>query len=179
MQARFIAVTLFCCYLTLSSVGTAFGAEVEKQAQSKRQYQIVFSTFDKSSAERYAYLRDSVQAMLAGRLAAKDRVKVLEKTFSEEELLALKKKGSHKGCRLANENADYLVTGALFSLTSGLEVQVELYPLVPDEEILPFFSSFTRRLIPLLPMLIDCLRRLRQGAFGYPASLSGKEGKDR
>ncbi len=176
MQVRFIAVTLFCFFLTLSHVGAVSGAEAKKQPVSKRQYQIVFSTFDKSSAGRYAYLRDSVQAMLASRLAAKDRVEVLEKTLTAAELLSLKKKGSHKGLSVGGENADYLVVGALFSLTSGLEVQVELYPLVPDEEILQFAVHAKTP-----DTLISDVERLSQDiakkAFGYRAFLPGTDGK--
>ncbi len=176
MQARFRAVILFCFCLTLSCVGGASGADGKEQVQSKRQYQIVFSTFDKSSAGRYAYLRDSVQAMLAGRLAAKDRVRVLEKTFSEEELLSLKKKGSHKGLSVGGENADYLVTGALFSLTSGLEVQVELYPLVPDQEILHF--SVRSETPDTVIADVDRLSQdIAQTAFGYISPLAGKAAK--
>ncbi len=177
MPARF-KVLIFCCFcLTLTAFGQGIGAEEQQPSPSKRQYQIVFSTFDKSSAGKYAYLRDSVQAMLAGRLAAKDRVKVLEKTFTEEELLALKKKGSLKGLAVGGTNADYLVTGALFSLTGGLEVQVELYPLVPDEEIL----SFSVR-SPTPDTLIADVERLSQEiavtAFGYPAARAVEGGKE-
>ena len=176
MQVRFVAVTLFCLYFTLSYAGAVRGAEGKEPAQSKRQYQIVFSTFDKSSAGKYAYLRDSVQAMLAGRLAAKDRVQVLEKTFSEEELLALKKKGSHQGLSVAGKTADYLVTGALFSLTSGLEVQVELYPLVPDEEIL-HFSVHSQTPDTLIADVEGLSQDIAQTAFGYRSALPGKAGK--
>lgn len=187
MPARFLTL-IFCCmccaFLTLTVVGQAVGAEGQQPVPAKRQqpvpakrqYQLVFSSFDKSSAGKYAYLRDSVQAMLAGRLASKDRVKVLEKTFSAEELLALKKKGNHKGLAVVGINADYLVTGTLFSLTSGLEIQVELYPLEPDAEILPFS---VRLATP--DTLIADVERLSQEiavtAFGYPAAQAAKEGR--
>ena len=176
MQSRYIAATLFCLYFTLSYAGAVLSAEGNEPPQAKRQYQIVFSTFDKSSAGRYAYLRDSVQAMLAGRLAAKDRVQVLEKTFSAEELLSLKKKGSHEGLSVAGKTADYLVTGALFSLTSGLEVQVELYPLIPDKEILHF--SVRSKTPDTLIADVDRLSQdIAQTAFGYSSALPGKAGK--
>ena len=84
MRVKLIAVTLLC--LTLSYVGSVFGEEGKEQIQANKQYQIVFSTFDRSSAGNYSYLRDSVQAMLASSLATRDRVTVLEKTFSEKEL---------------------------------------------------------------------------------------------
>ncbi len=136
MRVTVIAVTLFC--LTLNVVGLAAGEESKGQFQADKEYQIVFSTFEKNSAGKYSYLRDSIQAMLASRLAARERVNVLEKTFSGDELSSLKKKGEQKGLSIGGKKADYLITGELFALTSGLEIQVELYPLVPDKKVLQF-----------------------------------------
>lgn len=169
MPVRFI-VLIFCCFfLSMTAVAMGSTAEQLEPPQAKKNYQIVFSSFDKSSAGEYAYLRDSVQAMLAGRLAAKDRVQVLEKTFSAEELRALKKKGSQQGLSVGSKSADYLVTGTLFALTGGLEVQVELYPLVADAEILPFSIRSPRP-----ESLIGDMERLAQQiavtAFGYSAA---------
>ena len=67
-----------------AGIGPAFCEE------DTNRYQIVFSTFENDGAGDYAYLRDSVQAMLAGRLSSRDRITVLEKTFSKAELRALK-----------------------------------------------------------------------------------------
>ncbi len=136
MRFKLIAVTLFC--ITLMYVGSVFGEENKEQSKANKQYQIVFSIFDNSSAGSYSYLRDSVQAILASRLAAKDMVNVLEKTISEKELSSLKMAGSSKALSIDGEPVDYLVTGALFSLTGGLEIQVDLYPLAPEKEILHF-----------------------------------------
>ncbi|WP_167496596.1 VCBS repeat-containing protein [Desulfopila sp. IMCC35006] len=176
MQAKIIVVSLVYFCLTLVHVGAASAEEATAKPESTRQYQIVFSTFDKNSAGKYAYLRDSVQAMLAGRLAAKDRVRVMEKTFSEGELASLKKKGTDKNLSFGGVNADYLVTGALFALTSGLEIQVELYPLVPKEEILNFSvrSPTPDTLIADIDKLSE---EISQTAFGYRAAVPGKEAK--
>jgi len=176
MQAKIIVVSLLYFCLTMVHVGAVSAEEGKAKPESTRQYQIVFSIFDKSSAGKYAYLRDSVQAMLAGRLAAKDRVRVMEKTFSEGELVSLKKKGTQKNLSIGGVNADYLVTGALFALTSGLEIQVELYPLVPKEEILNFSvrSPTPDTLIADIDKLSE---EISQTAFGYRAVVQGKEAK--
>lgn len=176
MQVKFIVVALFCFCVTMIHGGAVSGAEGKEKPETKRQYQIVFSTFDKSSAGKYAYLRDSVQAMLAGRLAAKDRVKVVEKTFSEGELASLKKEGTGKNLSIGGVNADYLVTGALFALTSGLEVQVELYPLVPKEEILNF-SVRSQTPDTLITDVDKLSAEIAQAAFGYRSPQAGKEVK--
>jgi hypothetical protein len=173
MRVKIIAVTLLC--ITLSYVGLVFGEENKKQVHANKQYQIVFSIFDKSSAGSYSYLRDSVQAMLASRLAATDRVNVLEKTFSKEELNSLKKKGTQEGLSVGGEKADYLVTGELFSLTSGLEIQVDLYPLVPDEEIL-HFSVRSQKPDTLIADVEQLSQDIAQKAFGDQSKILG-EGK--
>ena len=174
MKVRLVTIVFLC--LTLSCVGSVSGEEGKEQLQKTKQYQIVFSTFDKSSAGSYSYLRDSIQAMLAGRLAAKDRVKVLDKTFSEAELASLKKTGTQKGLSIGGENADYLVTGSLFSLTSGLEIQVDLYPLVANEEIL-HFSVRSKTTDTLIKDVEQLSQDIAQTAFGYQSSVPGTEPK--
>ena len=71
-------------------------------------------------------------------------------------------------------NADYLVTGALFSLTSGLEIQVDLYPLVPDEEIL-HFSVRSQTPDTLIADVEQLSRDIAQKAFGDPAAMRLKK----
>ncbi|MGB3209664.1 MAG: VCBS repeat-containing protein [Desulforhopalus sp.] len=172
MRVTVIAVTLFC--ITLNCVGSVYGEEGGEQVQSDKQYKIVFSIFDRNSAGNYAYLRDSIQAMLASRLAAKDRVDVLEKTFSEDELNALKDTRAQQALSIGGENADYLVTGALFALTGGLEVQVDLYPLIPEQEIL-HFSVLSKTQDTLIADVEQLSRDIAQTAFGYVQNIPGAE----
>ena len=174
MRVKLIAVILLC--LTLSYVGSVSSEEGKKQIQPKREYQIVFSTFEKSSAGSYAYLGNSIQAMLASRLAAKDRVKVLDKTLSEKELISLKKQGSEKALTVGGENADYLVTGALFSLTSGLETQVDLYPLEAEKEVL-HFSVLSKTPDTLIADVEQLSGDIAEKAFGYQPKKPGEETK--
>lgn len=174
MRVKLIAVTLLC--ITLGYVGSVSGEEIKEQFEANKQYQIVFSIFDKSSAGSYSYLRDSIQAMLASRLAARDRVNVLEKTFSQEELISLKKKGSQKSLSINGENADYLVIGALFSLTSGLEIQVDLYPLIPAKEVL-HFSVLSKTPDTLIAKVDQLSLDIAQTAFGDKHTTNGQETK--
>jgi hypothetical protein len=173
MRVKLIAVTLLC--LTLNYVGSVSGQESKEQAQADtgKQYQIVFSTFENNSAGSYSYLRDSIQAMLASRLAARDRVTVLEKTFSQVELNSLKKKGEQKALSIGGEKADYLVTGEIFSLTSGLEIQVDIYPLVPDREIL-HFSVHSKTPDTLIADVDRLSGDIAQTAFGEKPATPGK-----
>jgi hypothetical protein len=174
MRVKLIAVTLLC--LTLGYIGSVSGEENKEQLPANKQYQIVFSTFDSSSAGSYSYLKDSIRAMLASRLAASDRVNVLDKTFSQQELISLKKKGSQQALSIGGENADYLVTGALFSLTSGLEVQVDLYPLAPEQETL-HFSVLSPTPDTLIADVGQLSRDIAQTAFGDRLTTLGEETK--
>jgi hypothetical protein len=178
MRVKIIAVTLLC--LTLSYVGSVSGQEsrqqsqAEKQFQQSQQYQIVFSIFENSSAGRYAYLRDSIQAMLASRLAARDKINVLEKTFSREELKFLKKEAAPQSLSIGGHNADYLVTGEIFALTSGLETQVDLYPLIPEKQVL-HFSAHSTTPDTLIADVEQLAREIAQAAFGEKPIVADKK----
>jgi hypothetical protein len=171
MRVKLIAVTLLC--ITLNFVGSVSGEESKEQSQADKHYRIVFSTFDSDSAGKYSYLRDSVQAMLSSRLAAREKVSVLEKTFSREELNALKKEGSQKPLSIGGETADYLVTGELFSLTSGLEIQVDVYPLAQDKEVL-HFSALSKTPDTLIADVEQLSLKIAQTAFGEKVMLPGQ-----
>jgi len=122
------------CFLLLGSA-VVYGKE------GTEKYKIVFASFDVSSAGNYAYLGNSVQSMLSSRLAAKDRVIVVDRTMSEKELSSLKnsKQSSPAEGSLATE-VDYLVTGSLYGLKSGMNIQVVLYPFAAGKEVLRFES---------------------------------------
>lgn len=137
MRVKIITAALLCITVIFFAASVS-GEESKESLKADKQYRIVFSTFDRSSAGKYSELRDSVQTMLASRLAAIDGVDVLDKTFTDKELSAIKRKSPRQDLSLGGLNADYLVTGSLFSLTSGLEIQVELYPLVSKDKVLHF-----------------------------------------
>jgi hypothetical protein len=157
-------------------VSLVLGEEKKEPSRGDKQYQVVFSIFDNNSAGEYAYLRDSIQAMLAGRLAAGDGVRVLEKTFSQEELNVLKKEGTPSSLSINGKKADYLLTGELFSLTSGLEVLVDLYPLVPDKEVL-HFSLLAKTPDTLIADVEQLAGDIAQTAFGAQPFVAGQETK--
>lgn len=171
MRVKLLAVTLLC--ITLNFVGSVSGEESKEQPQADKHYRIVFSTFDSDSAGKYSYLRDSVQAMLSSRLAGREKVSVLEKTFSREELNTLKKEGAQKPLSIGGETADYLVTGELFSLTTGLEIQVDVYPLVQDKEVL-HFSALSKTPDTLIADVEQLSLEIAQTAFGEKVKLPGQ-----
>ncbi len=158
MRVRKILLLLLCCLLS--------GAAVTNASESIERYRIVFSTFDVASAGEYSYLRDGVQSMLASRLAAKDSVDVLDQRLSEKELQKITAEDFGGGGPKSVLNADYLVTGALFSLTTGVNLQVVMYPLSPDKETLNF-SVLSSHIEKLLPGVEKLAEDIAAQAFGY------------
>jgi len=158
MRVRIVVFIILCCWLNSAAVVGA--------VESQEKYRVVFSTFDINSAGKYSYLRDGIQNMLAGRLAARDRIDVLDHSLSASELQLLKKKDSG-GDSVAEEiKADYLVTGGLFSLTSGFNLQVTLYPLATGKDVLNF-SIMTENIDTVIPEVEKLAQDIAETAFGY------------
>jgi len=128
MRYGFIILAFISSLVCLTSA-VVYGAEgVSSQ-------KIIMSTFEVNSAGKYTYLRDGVQSMLVSRLSTIEGAELLDERVSARELARLKK-GAGEGKDIPVEiEADYLVTGALFALTKGLNIQVVFYPLSADVEI--------------------------------------------
>lgn len=127
MRYGILLVTFFSCLVCL--ISTVYGAEGNSSQK------IIMSTFDVNSAGTYAYLRDGVQSMLVSRLSTIEGAELLDQRVSAG-VLARLKKGAEEGKDIPVEiEADYLVTGALFALTRGLNIQVVFYPLSKGVEI--------------------------------------------
>lgn len=129
---RFITVLL-----TFPLFFTCFSGVVYGQNDISSQ-KIVTSAFDVSSAGEYAYLRDGVLSMLVSRLSAKEGVEFLDYKVDGKKLSDLIKGTKEKGGVSVGIEADYLLTGTLFALTKGLNIQIAFYPLTQGEEVLHF-----------------------------------------
>lgn len=154
-------VVLLLCFLLGNSVAVC-GQE------SKQNYRLIFSTFDESSAGNYAYLRDGMQSMLVSRLAAKEKIEVIDRIISEKELSTLKDGKTSVEGEAASPIADFLVEGTLYGLKSGLNFQVVLYPLVPEKEILRF-SIVTNTPETLITDIEQLAGEIAQAAIGGKA----------
>ncbi len=166
MRKRGIAIVCLCCVL--------LGPAVVCAKDGNETYRIVFSTFDSSSAGKSAYLRDGIQNMLASRLAAKDRVVVLDRTLSDKELKSLKDGQRPGSGGAAAPPADYLVTGSLYDLKGGLSIQVVLYPFATDKEIVRL-EVIAKNPDKLLADIEQLSEEIAQSAFGYKAAAAGKD----
>ncbi len=152
---------VFLCFLMFGST-----AVYGKDANGK--YRIVFSAFDSSSAGKYAYLSNGIQSMLISRLAAKDGVLVLDRTFSEKELISLKNKQPAVTQGSDKTAADYLISGSLYGLKTGLNIQVVLYPFEADKEPLRF-ESLVKNPENMIADVEQLSLEIAQSAFGYKA----------
>ncbi len=154
-------VLVFLCFFMLCSA-----AVYGKGGNDK--YRLVFSTFDISSAGNYAYLRDGIQSMLVSRLSVGDRVAVLDRNFSEKELNSLKNKQTTGPGGSETAVADYLVTGSLYKLKTGLNIQIVLYPFAKDKEPLRF-EAVVKNPDNMLADVEQLSREITQSAFGHEA----------
>ena len=120
MLSRIAAVIVFC----LVVIGVVPAGAAEKAGMSR----VMFLPFDGSSAGDFQYLTDSVRTMIASRLAAKQEIEVVEYSLSNAELAALQGGGktSKEESVYDQLNTDYLVSGALYALQTGLKIQVTL-----------------------------------------------------
>lgn len=126
---RCLLITVYCLFFGISGAAIA-----EESAGTTR---VLLTPFDITSAAHYAYLQDSVQSMVASRLANRDRVTIVDQQVSKKELDSL---NGSAGMATKTElrmllNADYVLKGNLFALPSGLNVQIDLYPIQADRQI--------------------------------------------
>jgi FG-GAP-like repeat len=127
-------------------------AETGNCQTESRSNTLIFTVFDTASAGSYAYLRDSVRGIMTSRLAARPGVAVLDRSLSEQELAALKNRQPGEKVKGV---ADYLVSGGLYGLKSGLSIQVIVYPMAVEQEVLRF-----ERLVKNQENLLPELERL-------------------
>ena len=158
MRIKMVVIVLLCCLW--GSIGMANSKE------SDTVYRVVFSAFDVGSAGKYGYLQNSIQSMLVARLSANDRVEILEHTLSDKEVTLLKKGVEGKDNFVQPVEADYLLTGALFSLTTGLNVKVTLYPFNKKMKVYRF-SFLIKDVNTLISKVENLSVDIAQKAFGY------------
>ena len=164
MRYGFIILVFISCLICLTS--TVYGAEDNSSRK------IIMSTFDVSSAGTYTYLRDGVQSMLVSRLSTIDGAELVDQRVSVGEIAKLKK-GAEEGKDIPTEiEADYLVTGALFALTRGLNIQVVFYPLSPDAEI-ERFSVVAEDDASIISTLDGLSQDIAVRVFGHERAVAG------
>lgn len=153
----FLTVVVLCSFY-LSSVGNVVAMEKDKT------YRLIFSTFDAKSANDYAYLRDSIQTMLMSRLAAHENIEVIDRVLTQDELISLSQK-EFRPITDGIADADYVVSGSLFALATGLDVQVSMYPTDPKESVMNF-SHLAKTSADIIAGCDQLIATILQGVLG-------------
>jgi hypothetical protein len=123
MFSRITSVIVFIVMITWNI--SAYSND--KQAASR----VVLLPFDKTAAGQYSYLADSITTMVAGRVAAAGGVEIVDRALQEAEVkrlrkLAGKQNADNSASVLA---ADYVVSGGLYAIQAGLQIQATVIPL--------------------------------------------------
>ncbi len=120
MLRRVTAVIVFC----MMTIGV-FSANAEVKSTSTR---VMVLPFDGTSSGKFSYLTDSIRAMIASRLASRDGIEIVDYNVNADEINLLSQKGNLPGDEtfFTKFNTDYVVSGALYALQTGLKIQVTL-----------------------------------------------------
>ncbi len=156
---------VFLCFFMFGSA-EVYGKDGNEKCR------LVFSVFDASSAGNYAYLRDGVQSMLVSRLASREPLTIVDRAFSEKELVSLKNGQSVSAAGSEMAEADYLVAGSLYGLKTGLNIQIVLYPFKADREILRF-EVFVKNPENMMADVEKFTDEIAQSVLGTKTAVSG------
>lgn len=120
MLSRITAVIVF---LFLFAGSITVNAEPGKSSS-----RIMVLPFDGTSSGNFSYLTDSIRAMVSSRLAGQTGVEIVDYSINADEILMLKQDGevSENESFFSKFKTDYVVTGALYELQTGLKIQVTL-----------------------------------------------------
>lgn len=161
------SIILLILFFSLTSVSSAAFGKTDAVAEK-----VIFSVFDVTSAGKYSYLRDGVQSMLISRLSATNGIEILDQKLAADELVKIKDNivaGKDVPVEL---EADYLVTGALFAVAKGLNVQIVFYPLSPTKKIVRF-SVIAENDTMIFSRVDELTEDIAAKVFGYEKYLSG------
>jgi hypothetical protein len=129
MLRSFIAVVVFFTMIT----GTV-SVQAEGNSDVSR---VMVLPFDGTSSGNFSYLTDSIRAMVSSRLAAESSIEVVDYSLNAKEInqLTTGKDALAGGETIFSKyNTDYIVTGGLYALQTGLKIQISLFGKEVKEE---------------------------------------------
>ncbi len=161
MLRRIVAsIVLILCF----SVGPFVAWGDDNEVASR----VVFLPFDVSAAGKYAPLQAGLQNMLVSRLAVKDRIEVVEYGLDKSEISRLKRSvKTEEGVALFEQlNTDYIVSGGLFALDRGLQLQVAFHPAAREKQTvkLSILAEGDEEIVEAVDLLS---KRIAEKIFGY------------
>jgi len=99
------------------------------QAASAKEVRIIVLPLNGDASGSFSYLTDSIRTMLSTRLAVKEGIKVVDRVLTADEIVLLNRdrvEGEEYQQLLNSLNTDYLVSGALYALQTGLKIEVNV-----------------------------------------------------
>ncbi len=161
MYSRTVAsIVLVFCFFLLFSISVA----EEKETVSK----VAFLPFDTRAAGKYASLEAGLQNMLVSRLSVRERIEIIEHDLGESEISRLKKTGTvrEKTALFQQLNVDYIVSGGLYSLEKGLQIQVTFHPATKEKQLvkLSILAEGDEKIVDAVNLLSE---RIAEKVFGY------------
>lgn len=130
-----LAASVIALFFFLSLYLPAIGSEKETKT-----YRVIFTAMDDGGAGNYGYLRNSIQNMLMTRLGQQKEIAVVDRVLSAKEIAALEGEKDAASLKKRFAGIDYILAGAMFETTAGLNVQMTLFPLDEELEVLNFTS---------------------------------------
>lgn len=104
---------------------------------------VIFVPFDGTNAGRYAYLTDSVSTMVASRVSGSGEIEVADYSLNKTEIAQIRKIGddAKSGTPVSRLQGDYLISGGLYEMQAGLQIQVTVYSLGTTQKNSSFSTS--------------------------------------
>ena len=95
-----------------------------RAAEKTAAVRVMVLPFDGNSAGKFGYLTSAIQAMVSSRLSARKDVELVEYVVGAEDIRRLRDGAMTEGDSLFQQyNVDYVVSGALYALQTGLKIQ--------------------------------------------------------
>ncbi len=126
MLSRVVSLIVLVLLSCGSTLAVAAGPEADSgggQAVAR----VMILPFDGTAAGNFAYLTDSVRSMVSSRLAAKNGVEIVDYALKAQEIKKLEngeKILPKNGSLFTRFHVDYVISGGLYKLQSGLKIQV-------------------------------------------------------
>ncbi|MEW6594498.1 MAG: FG-GAP-like repeat-containing protein [Thermodesulfobacteriota bacterium] len=124
--------------ILLMAAVTAFASPAAPAAGKK----VAFLPFEAHAAKDLSYLTSGIRDMLASRLAAGAKIRVIDRTAVDKALGGAKLSQPEQFRSLGkNVGADYVVAGSLTAIGAGMSLDARVFSVASDEPAQAFFAT--------------------------------------
>ena len=131
-----LILTLFLCLFGMTA---QLNAAPATPAPAKK---VAFLPFETHAAKDLSYLTSGIRDMLASRLAAGARIRVIDRAAVDKALAGAKPSQPEQFRALGkNVGADYVVAGSLTAIGTGMSLDAKVFSVTGDEPAQTFFAT--------------------------------------